>query len=130
MNVPIPSEYSDDPYHIDECLSSAYQTDIDDGIKLYIITDKKMPIVKKTTIPPDQLTFYKFKQIAQIDRSGNKLYVRAHDPYFGGLVKEELIDDNFVLPTIKNRVIVWIVQDNCDFSITLLQLNQSKQTDL
>lgn len=78
--------------------------------KLCIIVDSKMPIIMKIPYPPHIVTLKQLKQITSLQDERCKFYFRSHDAEFG-IVKEEIVDDDSILPTENGKIVVWVVSN-------------------
>lgn len=100
LNAPVPSQYAS----------------TGGGYKL-VVKDQSNAPIKRISLSQENLTFSQFKRIASseldLTSSNYKFYVRSHDEEFG-FVKEEVLDDDFVLPIINKEVIVWVIKDEDD----------------
>lgn len=79
--------------------------------KLCIAIDSKTPIITKVPIAPGTLTLGQFKAIAALQDSCYKFYFKSHDSEFG-VVKEELVDDESIVPVEGDRVVAWVISNN------------------
>lgn len=77
----------------------------------YYIGDEQTPYVSKINIPPDVVTLGDFK--AAIKKPNYKFFFRSTDADFG-VVKEEITNDQSVLPLCENRIVAWLVQPESD----------------
>lgn len=83
--------------------------------KLCIIVDSKTPIIMKVPLAPENITLKQFKSIASLQDQSYKFYFRSKDDEFG-IVKEELTEDDAVLPVEGDRIVAWIISDQLDSS--------------
>lgn len=77
--------------------------------KVCVIVDSRTPVILTIPQPPSKLTLQDLKlALPSIDQPNYKYFFKSNDSEFG-IVKEEIQDDDSVLPTYKNRVVAWIV---------------------
>lgn len=98
--------------------------------KLYIIIDSKTPLVLKAPVPPGFLTLGQFKAISSLQDDCYKFYFKSHDSEFG-TVKEEVVDDDSVLPVEGEKVVAWVISNKSTQSAlfeTPVESNQVPQT--
>ncbi|KER21155.1 hypothetical protein T265_15158 [Opisthorchis viverrini] len=73
---------------------------------IYYIDEEETPYLVKLSIPPDVVTLGDFKNA--LNRPHFKFFFKSLDDDFG-VVKEEIFDDNAVLPCFNGRVVSWLV---------------------
>lgn len=73
---------------------------------IYYIDDEETPYLMKISQSPGQVQLKDFK--AQLNRTYQKFFFKSVDDDFG-VVKEELAEDEAVLPNVKGRVVCWVV---------------------
>lgn len=77
--------------------------------KVCVIVDSRTPVILTISQPPSRITLQDLKlALPAIDQPNYKYFFKSNDSEFG-IVKEEIQDDDSVLPTYKNRVVAWIV---------------------
>lgn len=82
--------------------------------KVCVIVDSRTPVILKIHAPPSQVTLADLKQaVPSINRPNYKYYFKSHDSEFG-IVKEEIQDDDSVLPMYKNRIVASVVTSGND----------------
>ena len=73
---------------------------------IYHVDDEETPYLVKIPKPSDQVTLGDFKNVIQ--RPNYKFFFKSMDDDFG-VVKEELVDDDALLPCFNGRVVSWVV---------------------
>lgn len=76
--------------------------------KLCVIVNSKTPIILKVTTGPYGLSLGEFKRITSLHGEGFKYYFKSIDNEFG-VVKEELSEDDSIIPCDKNRIVAWVL---------------------
>uniref|UniRef100_A0A6G1S9N6 Segment polarity protein dishevelled DVL-2 n=1 Tax=Aceria tosichella TaxID=561515 RepID=A0A6G1S9N6_9ACAR len=85
--------------------------------KLCIIIDSKEPLLMKVPVEPGRLTLEQFKNFVGLNDSHYKFYFKSHDSEFG-MVKEELVDDDSILPVEDGKIVVWVISnDSVQYSL-------------
>ncbi|XP_070490702.1 segment polarity protein dishevelled isoform X2 [Chironomus tepperi] len=76
---------------------------------IYHIDEETTPYLVKIPLPPSQVKLRDFKIVLSKQQTCNyKFFFKSMDADFG-VVKEEIIDDNTVLPCFNNKVVCWLV---------------------
>lgn len=78
--------------------------------KFCIIVDAKTPIIMKVPIEPSNITLGQFKRLASLQGPNYKFYFRSRDNEFG-IVKEELTDDDAIVPVEGDRIVAWVLSN-------------------
>ncbi|KAL5491728.1 hypothetical protein EMCRGX_G017080 [Ephydatia muelleri] len=73
---------------------------------IYYIDDEETPYLMKVPTAPEKVTLGDFK--AQLNRVYHKFFFKSMDDDFG-VVKEEVADDDALLPSANGRVVCWVV---------------------
>jgi len=73
---------------------------------IYHIDDEETPYLVKIPKPSDQVTLGDFKNV--LNRPNYKFFFKSMDDDFG-VVKEEIIDEDTLLPCFNGRVVSWVV---------------------
>ena len=75
---------------------------------IYHIDDEETPYLVKVPVPHSDITLADFKAALSLPRLNYKYFFKSLDDDFG-VVKEEIIDENTILPIFKGRVVAWLV---------------------
>lgn len=88
-------------------------TSINNGeTKVCVIVDSRTPVIIKVPVTSDKIKLADLKvALPAINQPNYKYFFKSNDSEFG-IVKEEILDDDSVLPSYKNRVVAWIVTPN------------------
>ncbi|XP_057305033.1 segment polarity protein dishevelled homolog DVL-3-like [Hydractinia symbiolongicarpus] len=78
---------------------------------IYHVDDEETPYLVKIPKPPAQVTLGDFKNV--INRPNYKFFFKSMDDDFG-VVKEEIIEDDALLPCFNGRVVSWVVPPDED----------------
>ncbi|XP_056138905.1 segment polarity protein dishevelled homolog DVL-3-like [Lampris incognitus] len=73
---------------------------------IYHLDDQQTPYLVKVPVPADKVTLADFKNV--LNKPNYKFFFRSVDDDFG-VVKEEISDDDTLLPCYNGRVISWLV---------------------
>ncbi|XP_064385358.1 segment polarity protein dishevelled homolog DVL-3-like isoform X2 [Halichondria panicea] len=76
---------------------------------IYYIDDEETPYLMKIGKPPELVTLGDFK--GQLNRTYIKFFFKSEDDDFG-VVKEELAEDDALLPQVNGRVVCWVVTES------------------
>lgn len=96
--------------------------------KVCVIVNSKTPVIIKVPIPSTRITLHDLKAaLPTIDQPNFKYFFKSNDSEFG-IVKEEIQDNDSLLPTYRNRVVAWIVTPN-DGSDELASRFRSETSD-
>lgn len=76
---------------------------------------------------PSNITLGDFKQIASLQGPDYKFYFRSRDNEFG-IVKEELTEDDTVLPVEGDRIVAWVLSNTINQSALFNVENVSQQS--
>ncbi|CAF0930040.1 unnamed protein product [Brachionus calyciflorus] len=78
---------------------------------IYYMDEDKMPYLIKLNMPPEKAKLKDFKQSLNggVANKNLKFFFQTIVDDFG-TVKEELIDDEALLPCVKGRVVAWLIQ--------------------
>lgn len=79
--------------------------------KLYVAIESNTPILTKVPIMPGTITLGQFKKITSLQDKCFKFYFRSHDSEFG-MVKEELVDDDSIIPVEGDRIVAWVISNS------------------
>lgn len=93
------------------CTPSTDHYKSNNEIGLFIIIDSKPPIFKKVPETPGRMTLGRFKDYTSLHNDCYKFYFQSHDTEFG-TVKEELVDDDAILPVENGRVVAWVLSED------------------
>ena len=77
---------------------------------MYYIDDEDTPYLIRIPKSPGSVTLLDLKNILLLPRTNYKFFFKSADDEFG-IVKEEIADDDAVLPLFKGRVVSYIVSD-------------------
>lgn len=75
---------------------------------IYHIDEETTPYLIKISLPSDIVTLKDFKTILNKQNSNYKYFFKSMDVDYG-VVKEEIADDQTILPCFNGRVVSWIV---------------------
>ncbi|CAO1419069.1 unnamed protein product [Diamesa serratosioi] len=79
---------------------------------IYHIDDESTPYLVKICLPPPLVKLRDFKIILSKQQTCSyKFFFKSIDADFG-VVKEEVIDDDTILPTFNGKVVAWLVTSN------------------
>ena len=77
--------------------------------KVCVIVDSRTPVIIKIPVPPTRVTLADLKSaLPAINQKEFKYFFKSNDSEFG-IVKEEVQEDDCLLPSYRNRVVAWIV---------------------
>lgn len=78
---------------------------------IYYTSDAEVPFLIKLNIPPENARLKDFKEALNLGAAikNTKFFFQAIVDDFG-TVKEEVSDDDALLPSIKGRVVAWLIQ--------------------
>ncbi|XP_064385298.1 uncharacterized protein LOC135334154 [Halichondria panicea] len=76
---------------------------------IYYIDDEETPYLMKIGKPPELVTLGDFK--GQLNRTYIKFFFKSEDDDFG-VVKEELAEDDALLPQVNGRVVCWVITES------------------
>lgn len=80
-----------------------------DETKICVIVDSRTPVIFKIPLPANRITLRDFKSaLPALNQPNYKYFFKSSDSEFG-IVKEEIQEDESILPTYRNRVVAWIV---------------------
>ena len=75
---------------------------------VYHVDDEQTPYLVKLPIPHNSIKLSDFKASISLPRPHYKFFFKSYDKDFDGIVKEEIVDDNSLLPIFKGRVVAYV----------------------
>lgn len=74
---------------------------------VYYVDDEETPYLVKLPIPHSNIKLSDFKAAISLPRPHYKFFFKSYDKEVG-VVKEEICDDNALLPIFEYRVVAWV----------------------
>jgi len=96
--------------------------------KIIVIVDFKPPVTLIVPETPGRLTLGQFKHYASFQNGCHKFYFKSQDDEFG-TVKEELVEDDAVLPLVGGAVLAWVVSESKDQAAGIFQPSLNNEID-
>lgn len=105
---------------------------MDDTKIIYYIDEAKVPYLIKLNIPPEEAKLRDFKQAlnGRVVSKNAKYFFQAIVDDFG-TVKEEVSDDDALLPSVNGRVVAWLIHVDDKKSINNFETkNNDEQSNI